>query len=80
MTPELKNWATHLPTYRHFHMSDGEPNVADPCAVIVFAETPHAKPAEGVLIATYWTGWRARLIRYLINRWMPARSGELTHD
>jgi hypothetical protein len=56
-------------------MTDGKPSIADPMAVIAFLETPtymqgHPKAGELGPIH-YWIGWRPRLLRWLINRWMP---------
>jgi hypothetical protein len=66
------NWTEHRPMVRHLYMQDGVPNIADPMAILIFAETPTGTPVEGVLgHVQYWTGWRTRLIRWLINRWMP---------
>lgn len=58
------NWGTHSPIFRTLYMTDGEPNLADPMAWVVFVEI--AGTGQNC-----WVGWRCRLIRWLINRWMP---------
>lgn len=58
---------------RHFHVSNIGPCLADPTGLIVLVETDNTPRVEGVVAPMhYWTGWRARVIRWLINRWLPA--------
>lgn len=59
---------------RQLFVNNGGPNIADPAGLIVFAEEIYVPtlrdPAALEPITIYWTGWRARLIRWQINRWM----------
>jgi hypothetical protein len=54
---------------RHFHMAPG-PSIADPCYLCVFYEARYSRPEDGQEYRI-WSGWRCRIIRWLINRWMP---------
>jgi hypothetical protein len=54
---------------RHLHMTPG-PSIADPCNTAVFYEARYADPKLGQE-HKIWGGWRCRLIRWLVQRWMP---------
>ena len=58
--------------FRHLHINNVGPNIADPMGIIVIGETDDSPKIEGVVNPyVMWTGWRARLIRWLVNYLLP---------
>ena len=58
--------------FRHLHINNIGPNIADPEGIVVIGETDNTPRVEGVVSpSVMWTGWRARLIRWLVNFLLP---------
>lgn len=62
------------PSIRHFHLH-AEPSVADPSGQFFLTETDSRRVPQGTLKPVLmWTGWKAQVVRLVINLLLPTRT------